>query len=264
VAEADVRDLLPAARRGDQPSHPPSHCRACPVRKLTLFGNATPDALDRFQSIRRGSRFLHPRDIVVREGEIAVEAFTVFDGWAFRYKLFATGRRQILDFVLPGDFIGIQENADRSWNHSITCITPASLCVFDRAGLLRLVGDHAGDLAQSLLGIARTDQAVLFEHMTQLGRAPAEERIVHLFLELFARLKMRGLVEGNGCFFPLTQDQIGDATGLTAIHVNRIIQRLRRAGKAHFGRRWLTLSDPERLATEYGIDLGYLERRPLA
>jgi len=148
------------------------------------------------------------------------------DGWLVRYKILHNGCRQIMDFVLPGDIFALQACLFRNSLYSIATVTSASLSVipFDEI-------DHVFEtnpkLSKAIFWSATCEAARLAEHLTDAARRSAYERLSHLILELFVRLKSIGLTTDLSFHMPLTQELIGDALGLTTIHVNRTLRSLR-------------------------------------
>jgi CRP-like cAMP-binding protein len=148
------------------------------------------------------------------------------DGWLFRYKILHNGGRQIVDFVLPGDIFAVQACLFKGSLYSIATITPASLSLIP-FGSIDQVFELNPRLSKALFWSAACEAARLAEHLTDAGRRSAYERLSHLILELFVRLKIVGLVDGMSFRMPLTQELIADALGLTPIHINRTIRSLR-------------------------------------
>jgi len=177
------------------------------------------------------------------------------NGWLVRYKVLHRGTRQILDFVLPGESFGLQACVFRSSLYSVVAITPASLTAVPFA-----VMDTVLDSGQSkaLLWSAMCEAARLGEHVIDSGRRSAYERLSHFFLELFVRLKSAGLTVGMSFHAPLTQELIGDALGLTAIHVNRTLRCLRQDKLVAVDGKKVTILDFETLSLLSDFESSYL------
>ena len=196
--------------------------------------------------LKRGHRLLPARRTIYREGETADEIFTLFDGWAFRFKLMPDGRRQILSFLLPGDTISLPLLRFDRLHFSVQALTAVSLCVFDRAGLADYVSAHP-TVARRLEVFFARDAADADERLADLGRRTARERVARLALQLFARLRRRSAVQDSSFDFPLRQQHIADALGLTAVHVSRVFHALRGEGLIVVERNLLTILDPRAL-----------------
>jgi len=153
----------------------------------------------------------------------------VLSGWAARFRDLADGRRQIIGFVLPGEGMGICERPGPIASTPVVALTPMEYVDARRITELAFEGE-ANDLKTALLIAAALDEAWLIDNVVRLGRQTAIEGMAHLFLELRDRLNVVGLVDGDTFLLPLTQEQLADATGLSAVHVNRTLQSLRADG----------------------------------
>jgi CRP-like cAMP-binding protein len=148
------------------------------------------------------------------------------DGWLFRYKILHNGSRQIIDFILPGQVFGLQASFFQKALYSVATITDTSLSMIP----LEMINDlfeRAPKLGKALFWSAACEAAILAEHLIDAARRSAYERISHLLLELFVRLKAAGMADDMSFEMPLTQEFIGDALGLTTVHVNRTLRSLR-------------------------------------
>jgi CRP-like cAMP-binding protein len=179
------------------------------------------------------------------------------NGWLVRYKVLHRGTRQILDFVLPGETFGLQACVFRSSLYSVVTITPASLTAIPFA-VMDTVLDSGQQLSKALLWSVMCEAARLGEHVIDSGRRSAYERLCHFFLELFVRLKSAGLTVGMSFHAPLTQELIGDALGLTAIHVNRTLRSLRQDKLVAVDGKKVTILDFEALSLLSDFENTYL------
>ena len=147
-------------------------------------------------------------------------------GWACRTRSLADGRRQITTFLLAGDICDLDNLYIDPPAETVSTLTECEVATISKARMRELAqGD--GGLAEALGWFAALDKVVLGARVASLGQRPARERIAHLLCELFTRLQARGEADGNRCRVPLTQEQLGDALGLTTVHVNRVLQGLR-------------------------------------
>ncbi len=223
-------------------SQPPGDCAACPVRKFAAYAGASRGSLKSLRSSRLGERILPPKRNIYREEKEADEVFTLYDGWAFTYKLLPDGRRQILDFLLPGSFIGLHVLWFKAMPHSVQSLTSVSLCIFDKEKFRDLLG-RKPEYEWELLKYSASRQALSDERLSDLGRRTAKERIARLALVLHDRLAGRGMVNGGSFPFPLRQEHIADALGLTKVHVSRTLQGLRHEGLLEINRQTATILD---------------------
>jgi CRP-like cAMP-binding protein len=171
-----------------------------------------------------------PRDgNLILEGEGNERSFVAIEGWAFRYRMLKDGRRQILNFILPGDIVGLDAHVIDRAPASVAAITDCSVAEFPPALTLTMLGQHAR-LASALLWATSREEAFLGERLVSLGRRPADERVGHLMVELYRRLGLVGRADEGAFAMPLTLQHIADALGLSVVHVSRTFTRLRTRG----------------------------------
>lgn len=228
-------------------------------RKLTAFvalSDADLATLARFD-LRR--RVFQPGHEMIHEGQANSRAFVLADGWACSYKLLPDGGRQIVDFQIPGDFLGLRSILFRAADHSIEALTRIEASEVLSSDILDAFA-KAPRLATAVLWAASRDEAMVVEHLVNLGRRSAEERMAHFLLELGARLKLVGIGNRTGFDCPLTQYHLADALGLSAVHVNRILRQLREEGLVTFQKGRVAFDDFDRLKVRAGFDTAYLDQ----
>ena len=241
----------------------PSNCRVCSVREETLCAPLADHEIDIVERFKSGNRVFRAGTDIYFQGEPSRELYTLLDGWVFLYQILEDGRRQILDFALPGAFLGFQPNLDAPMAHSAQCLSDVATCVFPRNSLLDLFRAHP-ELALRMAWITARDWTLANEHLTNVGRRSARERVAHLLLELFYRVRLaHPSPHGDTIELPLTQEHIGDAIGLTAVHVNRTLRGLRESGLLTMTGRTLRVLDPDALAEVAGFDSETVLQRPL-
>lgn len=174
-------------------------------------------------------------------------------GWACRFRHLSDGRRQIFDFVLPGEGIGVCLRPAPLANTSTTALTPVRLV--DAAPLLRAEAlDSCKELVCALQTHADADERRMLDQVVRLGRLSALERLAHLILDLHQRLVVVGQADGDRFSLPLTQETLADALGLSVVHVNRTIQELRRQNLVQLERGVVRLPDRDGLARLAGYE----------
>lgn len=225
--------------------------------KLNAFTRLSAEDIEALQRLTRNVRTIEPRRDIVREGERPMHVHLVLKGWGCRYKSLPDGKRQVVGFFLPGDFCDLNAYALKEMDHSLAAITPVKVAVIGREDMESLIGAHPR-IAQALRWNDLVDQGIQREWLLNLGQRSAYARIAHLILELFLRLHTVGLTEGHSCDFPLTQNDIADATGLTAVHVNRMLQELRSDGIIELERKRLTIPHLEVLKEAAMFNPNYL------
>ncbi len=184
--------------------------------------------------------------------------FLVLKGWAFRYKQLEDGSRQILAYLVPGDLCDIQIFLFDKMDHSIGLLSDALIVKIPAAEILELM-DRFPRIERALMWGTLVDEATLREWLLNVGQRFALQRLAHLFCELCVRLTVVGLVDEDESFtMPLTQMELADTTGMTAVHVNRMLQRLRQDKLISTANGRLKILDFEKLAEICGFNQNYL------
>lgn len=228
------------------------------VQKLGHFARLAPadrEMIGRVSSER--VRDVRAREDIISEGERPEHINLILEGWACRYKVLEDGRRQIIAFFLPGDLCDLNVFVLRHMDHSIASITPVRLSEISRAGFEELMLAHPR-VTQALWWESLVAAATQREWAVNLGQRDAAERLAHLFCEVFLRLKTVGLVDGHSCDLPLPQMELGEATGLSSVHVNRTLQELRSAGLITLKDKILTIPDFDALKDAALFNANYL------
>jgi len=228
------------------------------ARKLTAFVHLSQDDLSVLSDVyRRRRSFPVGRDLI-HQGQVDQSAYIVASGWACSYKLLPGGTRQIVDFQIPGDFLGLRSVLFRTADHNVEPITRVHASEVKEHDLLTAF-TQTPRLATAVLWAASRDEAMVVEHLVGLGRRNASERMAHFLLELGARLKLVGLADRKGYSCPLSQYLLADALGLSAVHVNRVLRELREEGLLTFQKGKVLFHDYEALVELSGFDRAYLD-----
>src|SRR6185312_4711099 len=209
--------------RGRMAMHEAVPCTACWLRPRAYF-RPLGEAEARFiQEMKSAQLTVAARAKVIEAGEVAGSLSPLYDGWAIRYRMLGeTRRRQILDVVLPGDFVGLEAHILGLTEHSVQALTPASICVLRGRRLSELFEQHP-DWGLSLLRWIVEDQRRDDVWRSVLGRLDAAERMAYLLLEIFDRLEQRGMAAEQSCRFPLSGQHLADMLGLSRAHVSRVL-----------------------------------------
>jgi CRP-like cAMP-binding protein len=194
---------------------------------------------------------------IVREGDRPLAVKVILDGWAMRYKQLPDGRRQILALMIPGDLGGANAFVQDAVDHSIAALTPLRYAEIARSDFETLM-ESSPRIAKALWWSSLVTVSIQREWTTNIGQRQAYERIAHLLCETFTRLQSVGLTRGDSCEFPLTQGDIADATGLTPVHVNRMIQAMRQDGLLELRNKRLTIRDYPKLRQVAMFNPAYL------
>lgn len=194
---------------------------------------------------------------IVREGDQPDSCCFVLSGLFCRYKLVDSGRRQIMSFNFPGDLPDLQSLYLERMDHGLMTLSPAVAAFIPHDAVYRLIDAYPG-VRYALTKHILVDSSILRQWLANLGRRSALERIAHLFCECYVRLKARGFVPGQTFEFLPTQVDIGDATGLSSVHVNRTMQELRQRGLLKSSGRTQEILDFEGLKALADFDPAYL------
>lgn len=174
---------------------------------------------------KRGELTVDKNATVLAEGTRNPHLYTVLMGWGFRYKLLPDGRRQIVNYVMPGDLVGLQGTLMDEMQHSVETLSPMTLCVFERNELLSLYREHP-ELAYDITWLASREECMLDENLLSVGRRTALERLSYLIAFLVKRARAVGLINGAPPEIPVTQQHIADTLGLSLVHTNKTIRKL--------------------------------------
>jgi CRP-like cAMP-binding protein len=221
-------------------------CAFCPLRKLKGFRDFAPDELEFVHRFKKGELRVERGATVLAEGSASAHFYTVLSGWGFRYKLLEDGRRQIVNYVMPGDLVGLQGTLMGEMQHSVEALSPMTLCVFDRDNLFRLYEKHPS-LAYDITWIASREECMLDENLLSIGRRSAAERVAYLITFLAQRAAGTGI--GRGSRIPITQQHVADTLGLSLVHTNRTIRKLVARKLVAWGDGGATVLEPEGLET---------------
>jgi CRP-like cAMP-binding protein len=197
------------------------------------------------------------RDDILSEGDRTDHCHVIMAGLACRYKLLPNGDRQIMAFLVPGDLCDAEVFILAEMDHAIGTLTPTTVAMIPGKVIEDLLTKPVG-LAKALWWGTLTDLGVLRERIVDHGRRDAYERIAHLLYELLVRYRMVGLAQDDSFDFPMTQIDLADATGLTPVHVNRVLQRMREEQLIHLRRKALKVVAPDRLKEIAGFSANYL------
>ena len=213
--------------------------------RSALFEQISRGAVDLHHAAASHRRHLAAHAELIRSHEAQSEIGILLKGWACRYRLLPDGRRQILDVHLPGDLIGLDGFLMKRSPDFVMTLTEVLYGSIDHDRFQRLIANR--DVALHILAMLVAEKRRLDEHLATVGQMVAEEKIAALLLELYIRLRHRQIVKGKSFHFPLTQQQLGDFLGMTVVHVNRVLKRLRDGGIVNVKHRVVVIHDMTRL-----------------
>lgn len=225
--------------------------------KLEAIADLSPAARAALADLPGRRATFERNEDIVRQGDRPSECALIVDGFVCRYKLLGDGQRQIMSFHISGDIPDLQSLHLPVMDHSVAALTPVEVAFVPHAAIhdmTRACPEAAAVLWRDTL----IDAAVFREWLAGVGRRTAHQRIAHLICEIYARMKAVGLVGGGSFRLPVTQVEIADSLGLTPVHVNRVLQDLRREGLIEYQGRSVTIGAWGRLQARGDFDPEYL------
>lgn len=200
-------------------------CERCPLRGREVFRDFTSDELEFVSSFKSGELVAEAGTTFLTQGSSSAYVYTVLSGWGFRYKDLDDGRRQILNYVFPGELVGLQGAVLKEMEHSVQALTDMLLCVFERRNLWKLYQKHPS-LGYDITWLAAREEQILEDHLLTVGRRSAKERLAYLVLHIFERARRLGMTTDNSFELPLTQQHVADSLGLSLVHTNKSLKKL--------------------------------------
>lgn len=229
------------------------------VRKLSNFVQLSPDELGCLMELQSSRETVDASTELVHEGQTDHRAYILQEGWAYSYKLLPDGGRQVITLKLPGDFIGLRSVLLRTSDHSFASISNVVVSPISVKRLIAVFTEFPR-LGAAILWAVSRDEAMVVEHLVDLGRRSAIERVAHFFLELGLRLQLVGMASETKFACPLNQYLLADALGLTAIHINRVLRQLREQRLITLKDHRVVILDMKGLMKLAGYDSGYLDQ----
>lgn len=259
--DPDEVQIMTVSPPGTSPAAKPVKCADCALRKNDAFRDFTDKELCFVEGLKHGELVVQPGATIFLEGQNSAHLFTILSGWVFRYKMMEDGRRQILNFGLPGDLIGLQTYVFNELDHSIEALTEVVLCVFPREKVWEIYRDFP-ELGFDLTWLAAKSEHLLDNNLLSVGRMTAKERVAHALLQMYDRLDQLGMAKGNSIELPITQNQLSDALGLSHVHTNKTLKKLTDEGLLEWSVPRLKIVDRDRLAEIASYDVEALPERP--
>jgi CRP-like cAMP-binding protein len=230
-------------------------------QRLRITTGVGPDDLLALKALPYTLRPFRVNQMVLREGDRPSECCLIVEGFCIRSKTIADGKRQILSIHIPGDLPDLQNLHFATMDHDLVALSDCTLAFIGHAAMKQLIRARptVGDIfwRDTLL-----DAAVFREWIVNVGQRAAHNRLAHLIVELRERLRLIGHVAGNTFAMPLTQEQLGEAMGVTSVHTNRIIRQLRIDGVLEFQRGTVKILDEHKLQELAEFDGRYLHSSP--
>lgn len=234
---------------------PDTDCARCPLRRTPVFEPIAQADLNLIDGLKRAELSADAGELLLAEGTADGPLYTLLSGWAMRFKTLSDGRRQILNVLLPGDFIGLQQKMDHAARHGVQALTDVRLCSFARDAIWQL-HRAAPSLGYDITWLAAHEQGLLDNTLLSVGRRNGMERLAAVLLALYQRARpFQADADDAGLVFPLTQQHLADALGLSLAHTHRSMRQLQQRGLvAWSGQHRLLLPKPAELAALAQLD----------
>ena len=239
-----------------------TQCMTCPLRALDVFRDRSRADVSFIQTFKAGEEFALAGSTILDERQGDTRLFTVLSGWVFRYRTLEGNRRQIINYGFPGDFLGLQATLDDKMGHGIEALTDVILCHFERDRLWELFTEHP-QLAFDITWLAAQEERSFEEQLLTLGKRTGFERVAYLLWHLFDRARDVGMVVDNTVELPIRQHHLADTLGLSLVHTNKTLQRIREDGTIIIKDRTMHVLDEAALRRHGRVDGSFSRRRPL-
>ena len=235
--------------------------RAALVSRLRTSSGISEDDVGEILALPIVVRHYAAEQPVVIDGQIATECCLVAEGFCARSKTLADGRRQILSIHIPGEIPDLMSLFLHVMDHDLSTLTPCTLGLISH-DVLQKLHRRRPNVAEIFWRDTLIDAAMFREWIVNVGQRTAPARLAHVMIELRERLKVIGRLDGNSFEMPLTQEQIGEALGITTVHANRVIRQLREEGIVELHRGRVTVFDERRFLELADFDGRYLHQSP--
>lgn len=230
------------------------------ILKLESGVSLSEEDRQRLEALCSASQKVPARRDIISEGHEPDFVHLVMDGLAYRYKLLDDGRRSIVAFLVPGDFCDLNVAILGKMDHSIGALEQSNIVKIPRHTIEELLFNFPR-ITKALWWATLVDEGTLREWLVNMGRRPTDKQMAHLFCELYVRMNVVGKVQNGSFPFPLTQDDLADTLGLSTVHTNRTLQRLRELGLIQFANRYVTIGNFQALAEFAEFEPAYLHLR---
>lgn len=258
-ASADLDPLALSTGSDEATRRAPGHEGRDPFsRKLSTCVDLTAGDLRELERLAATGRRFPAQTPLLHQSDVPENAILVLDGFACRYKYLTNGRRQITAYLVPGDLFELDLDYRLPLDCALGTLTASRLAVLPRPDYEDLLRRRPR-IARALQMMRLTEAAILREWITNLGSRSGPERLAHFLCEMLLRLRTTGLASDNQYSFPITQADLADTLGMSCVHINRVLQKLRRDGLIELSGRRLTILKPEGLKTLAEYDASYLE-----
>ena len=237
-------------------------CRYCPLHKKDAFVTMTREELEFMQKFKVGELSVDPGTTILMQGSNSPQLYTVLSGMGIRHKSLDNGERQVINFVFPGDFMGLQAGMLGEMGHSVEARTHMRMCVFNRSDFWTFFRSNPSR-AFDITWLAAIEEHFLGETLATVGQRTALQAVSWAMLKFFERGMGLGLVTNNTMTLPFTQRDLADALGLSLVHTNKTLAKLRDRQLASWSDQVLQVNDLDKLADVAETERSKPAKRPL-
>lgn len=241
---------------------PAISCQKCPLRKQPLFVPFSDEDIAFMERFKTGELTVAAGTTILMEGSNSPQLYTVFSGMGVRYKTLENGQRQVINFLFPGDFAGLQAGVMGEMKHTVEATTEMMLCVFRREDLWLLFRSQPSR-AYDLTWLAAVEEHFLGETIASIGQRSGIQRMAWALLRVYQRLRSVGMGRDGTVPLPFRQQDLADALGLSLVHTNKVLARLRETQLLTWRDGRLSITDTEALAQLAVTEAERPEPRPL-
>ncbi len=233
---------------------------AAMVRKLEYLIPLSEDDREALLELPHVLKVIEPHGFIVREGDKPTHSCLLRSGFAYRHKIVANGARQICSIHMAGDLVDLQNSLLGPADHNVQALTRSEVAFIPREAIMEIAFARPA-IGRAMWYDTLVDGSIFREWIANVGRRDARTRLAHLLCEFSLRVEAAGVGQHTNYTLPMTQEQLGDCTGLTAVHVNRTLQGLGEDGIISRSKRSVTVENWKRLAAEGDFTSGYLHLR---
>jgi CRP-like cAMP-binding protein len=255
-SEWDKGASFRAGRGQHRLRHGAQHMNAM-ILKLRHRAHLSHSDEERLRALASERRIIAAHEDIIREGERPENIYLVLDGYACRYTILDSGVRSIMAYLLPGDICDLHVALLGFMDHSIGALTRCEVAEIPPQAIDDLGAEHPA-IIRALWWSTLVDEAILRRWLVSMGRRRADQHLAHFFCELYMRMDSVERVRECSIQFPLTQEVLADTIGISAVHVNRVLQQLREMRLIGLHGKTLTIHDFDRLAEFAGFSSHYL------
>lgn len=237
-------------------------CKHCPLRSRDQFLPMSQEEVNAMQRFKVGELVVDAGAPILMQGSNSPQLFTALHGMGLRYKYLENGERQVVNFILPGDFIGLQAGVMGEMGHSVEATTKMTLCVFNRSAIWNFFKDNP-ERAFSVTWLAAIEEHFLGDALATVGQRDALQSVAWALAKVYLRGRQLNMVSKSQMPLPFRQQDLADALGLSLVHTNKTLAKLRDRQLAQWSDGVLSIADIDKLAAIAMIEDTTVPQRPL-